>query len=421
MQGALSIMRCQKGFAALTTLAATLVNFAGISTEKDNAEDRRIKDKIRAVYALAQNIVIDGNSADWVDIPIIRSPEGDVGESSRDITGVRFAPLADRWLVMIATKAAAEKKPWSFYLEFNITGMHQYDIQIGLACNGPKVRIAGHFGKYRGELAGLKCATGDVVEIEIPLGSLQKVLPRLKEGLAANVRPFLVVMPFSFDNETNAGVDRAYANASYVLSANPGEIAGNIPKPPENAYAIDSPFRDQWFVTRGAWVGEHAWAYDISLKDARYRRTIGEGKRSDEYLAWGKEVYSPVKGVVHRIQSGTPDNPEAGKYPKDFALNNGTWIIAGDAEIILVHMMQHSVAVTAKQGVSVGDLLGKTGSSGRSLAPHIHLQTNWAAKKESRPTAIRNVVVGINAGSDDPWARSLDQWNITEGFFFRPR
>lgn len=394
---------------------------AAMPSDNDQLENQRIKDKIRVTYANAQNIIIDGNGGDWAEIPVIRSPGGDIADSGRDITGLRIAPLADRLLVLIETKGAPVNEPWSYYLEVNLTGQNNYDFQLGLRCNGPVARLFSHKGKFRGEVPGLKCVTGAAVEIEIPYGGLSKVLPGLAADLARKARGFAVVMPFTFDNAANAAVDRGFANACYVLSDKPGEIGGKIPKPVTDAFAIQSPFRGQWFVTRGAWVGDHAWAYDISIRDARYRRKVDDSERSEAYLAWGQPVYSPVNGVVQRIQNDTPDNPEAGKYPANFALNNGTWIKADDALVILVHMMQNSVVVSPNQAVQRGDVLGKTGSSGRSLAPHIHLQTNWVNKKESRPTAIRNVTVGINAGNDDPWARNLDVWDITEGFFFQSR
>ena len=53
---------------------------------------------------------------------------------------------------------------------------------------------------------------------------------------------------------------------------------------------------------------------------------------------------------------------------------NHIMIRTGDVFSLYAHLAPGSVAVTARQGVSVGDLIGRVGHTGNSTAPHLHFQ-----------------------------------------------
>lgn len=79
-------------------------------------------------------------------------------------------------------------------------------------------------------------------------------------------------------------------------------------------------------------------------------------------------------------------------------------------------MKKDSVSIRQGQRIEVGTEIGRTGSSGRSTEPHIHL---GAGKLHS--IRFQNVKVGINGGKYDPWERALDVWEIRRGYFFQGR
>jgi murein DD-endopeptidase MepM/ murein hydrolase activator NlpD len=95
--------------------------------------------------------------------------------------------------------------------------------------------------------------------------------------------------------------------------------------------------------------------------------------------------------------------------------NNGVWIQTDDGvKVYLVHMKKDSISVGKGKRVEIGTEIGRTGSSGRSTEPHIHL---GAGKLHS--VRFQNVKVGINGGDFDPWERTLDAWDIKRGYFFK--
>lgn len=395
-------------------------SIASGDSENDLMETRRIAQKVSLAYGAALKIRVDGLPEDWSDIPHIASPADTAKDASSDIISVSFAPLQDRFLILIETRETPANKPWTFYVNLTLTKEPRHDFQIGFNGKNSAVRIFSRFtGNFRGELSGLKIAIGQVVEIELPYSSLLNLMkPDMKKKFLAERRAaFARVTAFTFDNAANSGIDEACSVASYYLSESSPLFDDELPRPLLSPVIIDVPVKNKWYVSNGAWEGTHEWEYDIHIRDAFWKSsTQKDSKNNMDFYAWDTEVFSPVDGTVSRIVNETEDGIP-GQIGSSKGTNNGVWLkTAENILIYLVHMKKGSVAVQKKQDVKSGQYLGRTGSSGRSFQPHIHL---GAGKLHS--VRLRNVKVGINGTENDPWERTLDLWDIRRGYFFKAR
>lgn len=78
----------------------------------------------------------------------------------------------------------------------------------------------------------------------------------------------------------------------------------------------------------------------------------------------GTPVYAPASGVVRLTAS-------------DMVLSGGTIIIDHGHEIFSSFLHLHAIHVEEGQEVSVGDLIGEIGATGRATGPHLDWRMNW--------------------------------------------
>jgi hypothetical protein len=384
----------------------------------DQLESQRISELIANVSEVANGITVDGKGEDWEKIPKISIPPNASIEGSRNITSLSLAPLENRFLVFIATRDKPSKVPWSFYINLNTTKETKNDFQIGFHSNDATVRVYSRYTEaYRAKLPGLKMVLGEVVEIEIPYSSLENLIkPELKAEYQLNKRnTFARVAAFTFDNGKNISIDEGISYTSYYLSKGSQSLDDDLPKPIESPILISTPVKEKWFVNNGSWQGTHEWEYDLTIRNVRWKSTVGnESKKNSDYFAWDTQIYSPVSGVVMYTVTDTEDGIPGDKTSSK-GTNNGVWIQTDDGvKVYLVHMKKDSISVGKGKRVEIGTEIGRTGSSGRSTEPHIHL---GAGKLHS--VRFQNVKVGINGGDFDPWERTLDAWDIKRGYFFK--
>jgi len=88
----------------------------------------------------------------------------------------------------------------------------------------------------------------------------------------------------------------------------------------------------------------------------------------------GAPVHAPAPGVVETLRGDVADNPPGRSNFADnwgnhvvLRLDQGYWALLG-------HLQQGSLAVFAGERVNAGAMLGLAGNSGRSPAPHLHMQ-----------------------------------------------
>lgn len=154
-----------------------------------------------------------------------------------------------------------------------------------------------------------------------------------------------------------------------------------IPVPDHNTTILRLPFEGEWSVFWGGDTKEQNYhhtnqsqrfAFDFVMTDSLGHHARTDGRRNDDYYAWGKNVLAPADGLVVEAIDGVRDNDPAvmNQYS---ALGNAVIIQHSDTEYsVIAHMQRGSVKVRAGDKVSKGQLLGLCGNSGNSTEPHIH-------------------------------------------------
>ncbi len=114
------------------------------------------------------------------------------------------------------------------------------------------------------------------------------------------------------------------------------------------------------------------WAYDFAplVDGSRYS---GDGSRLEDHHCYGREVRSPVGGVVVQATGAEVDHPPGEMDPTNL-LGNHVVIRVGEGEyLFLGHLKRGSLEVGASDEVVPGQLLARCGNSGRSYTPHLHV------------------------------------------------
>lgn len=167
------------------------------------------------------------------------------------------------------------------------------------------------------------------------------------------------------------------------------------------------PVSGPWVVTqavggslthRGAWA--HAWDFEVAGDDGR--TFGGDGRRPEDFLAWGAPVVAPADGTVVRVVDDLPDNP-VGEV--DLVHNWGNLVILWHGASVysaLCHLQRGSVAVREGAHVIRGQLLGRVGASGRAPVPHLHFQAQISAEigARTRPAQLLHYVESDGHGPD---------------------
>jgi Peptidase family M23 len=155
--------------------------------------------------------------------------------------------------------------------------------------------------------------------------------------------------------------------------------------------ALIYPFKGQGIITQaGVTNGGHRnrsgqFATDGVGLNARYGiYDSGDGTKSEHYAGWGRALIAPAAGVVVRARADRPDqpNPEssdpkffAPEYPNGGDPGNYVVIDHGNSEFsMLAHFQAGSVRVKVGDRVEQRQTLGKLGSSGDTVTPHLHYQ-----------------------------------------------
>ena len=117
------------------------------------------------------------------------------------------------------------------------------------------------------------------------------------------------------------------------------------------------------------------YAVDYEQLDADDRIYSGE-KEVDSYTIYGQEAIAVADATVVKVVDGVPEQ-EPGVFPEgispDEADGNSVILDIGGGNYALYgHFQPGSVRVEEGDRVRRGDVLGLVGSSGNSLAPHLH-------------------------------------------------
>jgi len=140
------------------------------------------------------------------------------------------------------------------------------------------------------------------------------------------------------------------------------------------------PFREPFHVLWGGRTIERN--YHAAYRDQRFAYDFlvtrsgvshrADGRSNSDYYAYGLPIVAPAAGVVVEAVDGVADNAP-GEASFDQPFGNHVVIDHGDGEFsVLAHLKTGSVAVSVRDRVEAGDLLGLCGNSGHSTEPHLH-------------------------------------------------
>lgn len=203
-------------------------------------------------------------------------------------------------------------------------------IIVSLLFLGPIVRSAGRVPRLEQRIRNLELENGRIAELASALDTLQLAYDRVREMMGANVVPDLAEV----------------ANSSMPIAPVVDARADGVPVLPAGTTAPRYwPVRDAGFVTRGVSEatggGEEHPGVDIALAIGTPIRAVGGGKVADT----GQDA---DYGLFVRMQH------------------------ADGYESMYGHLDR--VVVVTGQSVDAGEVVALSGNSGRSSAPHLHLE-----------------------------------------------
>lgn len=205
----------------------------------------------------------------------------------------------------------------------------------------------------------------------------------VKFGTPNFVSPTAAVFPAEFE--------RGKLDLLIALDAQ-GKIAGFRITPPQlskpkntsrNQTKLVLPFKGEWFVF---WGGDTAsenyhqdapnqrFALDILKIGADGKSHSGDGKKNEDYYAFGQEIIAPAEGIVTYVVDGIQDNVP-GEMNRMFVPGNLVIIKHAEGEYSLfAHFKQNSIRVKIGDKVTKGQIVGLCGNTGNSSEAHLHYQ-----------------------------------------------
>jgi len=160
------------------------------------------------------------------------------------------------------------------------------------------------------------------------------------------------------------------------------------------------------------------YALDLLPVDSAGQRFRGDGKRLEDWYAYGQPLLAPAAGRVVAVHRDQPDNSAPGAEDRfdaramatDPLALYGNYIVIQYAEGeygMLGHMQPGSATVAPGDRVQAGQVIGRAGSSGTSLYPHVHyeLRTDPTLDADGLPayfTAVRRIR-GTSSRVESAW------------------
>jgi hypothetical protein len=389
--------------------------------------------RIDIVRALAEGLVMDGNGDDWAGIPSAKDADPEpIADQSLDITEVSLAPREDDIMVLLRTAARPSGEGVLYGIAMDIYGDWDSDCDVGVTGEGAIGLNSrdDESNEYDYLLrTDLRCAClGEAVEFRVPHSEIGRLFASAGKPPEVPLRAWIRIRTYTWalDGEgVRHVIDYGPAIASYRLVSRRGPLDPPLKDGGETARTIALPVDGSWFVSQGGFSPDtHAdvWAYDLALKDRGLRSAPPGGERPREmYYTWGAPLRAPEAGEVVEAVWDMPDRtmPQHDDRAAGDDDPNKVGIRLDDGlSWYGVHLMQGSVRVKVGDRVEAGALLGQVGLSGDTAGPHLHMVLRKPGSGyRTVPLSFGDVIVGINPGPDDVWARRLDSWPIREGYF----
>jgi hypothetical protein len=149
-----------------------------------------------------------------------------------------------------------------------------------------------------------------------------------------------------------------------------------------NKTILQLPFKGAWTVFWGGDTKEQNYhvqnsaqknAFDFVITGQNKKTYKTDGKKNEDYYAFGQPILAPCDGEIVLVVDGVKDNVPGSMNA--FHAGGNTVIIktATNDYLYLCHFKQHSILVKQGQHLKHQQALGLCGNSGNSSEPHLHL------------------------------------------------
>jgi hypothetical protein len=356
------------------------------------------------------------------------------GDASKNLVTTRVLAGGKGLHVCLTTAGAPSRENRAFGFKLDFRGIERADVDFsesaGSEC-AALIYLPPGQPKSRRVIHGAQFAVAQCVEWFIPWQSLAEALPEVHEEInGSRVRPWVRVMPYSYDSTRNVVVDYGPAAACIRLPLNE-ETLDRLPHEADETTEIPSMIEGQNYVVCGAHggpegFGEHRgkWCYDLTVMDVTHSPShIRDSRENAHYYAFNRKLIAPLDGRVTMAKNDCVDHaawlpiPERAQARPNYVL-----LDYGGKTLWMLHNKQGSQVPRLHDSVSAGDMVARIGDSGPSAYPHLHIQVHRGRDQSDLiPIALKNVRVSLNTGKNDYWAREFRgdrSWNIQEGYFF---
>jgi murein DD-endopeptidase MepM/ murein hydrolase activator NlpD len=153
------------------------------------------------------------------------------------------------------------------------------------------------------------------------------------------------------------------------------------PKIERNTTKMILPFNGTWDIVWGGDTKELNYhveyaaqkgAFDIVIFDKKGKSYKKNGKKNEDYYAFGKELIAPCDGEIVALIDGIADNIPGVTDAKNTAGNMVVIKTVNNEYVFLCHFKNQSIKVKKGDKVKQKQLLGLCGNSGNSSEAHLH-------------------------------------------------
>jgi murein DD-endopeptidase MepM/ murein hydrolase activator NlpD len=155
----------------------------------------------------------------------------------------------------------------------------------------------------------------------------------------------------------------------------------SLPKLLRNKTKLILPFNKEWTVFWGGDTRQLNYhieneaqknAFDFFICDKDGKTFKVDGKKNEDYYAFGQELIAPCDAEVVLVVDGIKDNT-MGEMNQIYIPGNSVILQTDNNEyLFFAHFKHHSIVVKEGQRVKQGELLGLCGNSGNSSEAHLH-------------------------------------------------
>lgn len=129
------------------------------------------------------------------------------------------------------------------------------------------------------------------------------------------------------------------------------------------------------------------FAIDYAQVDEFGRNRTSNLFRNESHFAFGSPVLAVADGVVLSAADSMSENSVGRQPPRSFPATMGNYVdleIGPGVYASYLHLQSGSVRVQAGDTVRLGQVIGRLGNTGASIAPHLHFELTRASSAQGR-------------------------------------